>query len=177
MMTRADAISEKYRHPVTYFKSALGLQILREQILGPERFDFAFRQFIADWAYKHPSPSDFFRAMESEGGEDLSYFWRGWYMNNWTFDLAVEGVQYAKKDAAAGATVTIANRGQLVLPAIVDITFADGSKTTVTLPAETWIQHTTYDIPLPGDKKVTLVVIDPNHALPDVDRSNNVWKR
>ena len=59
-------------HPVSYFKSALGLVLLREQILGPERFDPAFRKFIRDWAYKHPSPSDFFRAMESEGGEDLS---------------------------------------------------------------------------------------------------------
>jgi len=176
IMTRADAISEKYRHPVTYFKSALGMQLLREQILGPERFDFAFRKFIADWAFKHPSPSDFFRAMESEGGEDLSYFWRGWYMNNWTFDLAVTGVHYAKKDEAPGATVTIENRGQLVLPTPVEITFGDGSKTLVTLPAETWILHTTHDIQLPDSKKITEVVIDPEHALPDVDRSNNVWK-
>ena len=47
MLTRADQISEKYRHPLTYFKSALGLVLLREQILGPERFDWAFRKFIA----------------------------------------------------------------------------------------------------------------------------------
>ena len=63
-----DTISEKYRHPVTYFKAALGLVLLREQILGPERFDAAFRRFIRLWAFKHPKPSDFFRAMESEGG-------------------------------------------------------------------------------------------------------------
>ena len=66
------------------------MTLLREQILGPERFDWAFRKYISDWAYKHPSPSDFFRAMESEGGEDLAYFWRGWYMNNWTLDMAVK---------------------------------------------------------------------------------------
>ena len=71
IMTRADAISEKYRHPITYFKSALGLRLLREEILGPERFDPAFRRFIADWAFKHPQPADFFRAMESGAGEDL----------------------------------------------------------------------------------------------------------
>ena len=87
-------LREKYRHPVTYFKSALGLILLREQILGPERFDWAFRRFIRDWAFRHPSPSDFFRAMESAGGEDLSWFWRGWYFNNWTLDLAVKGVAY-----------------------------------------------------------------------------------
>ena len=28
--------------------------------------------------------------MESAGGEDLSYFWRGWYMQNWTLGLAVD---------------------------------------------------------------------------------------
>ena len=102
-MTRADAILEKYRHPVTYFKSALGLVLLREQILGPERFDWVFRRFIRDWAFRHPAPSDFFRAMESEGGEDLSWFWRGWYFNNWTLDLAVKSVAYRDGNPAKGA--------------------------------------------------------------------------
>ncbi len=51
-----------------YFKGAYGNVLLREQILGPERFDWAFRKYIRDWAFKHPSPSDFFRAMQSEGG-------------------------------------------------------------------------------------------------------------
>ena len=53
--------------------------LLREDILGPDRFDPAFRKFIRDWAYRHRTPSDFFRAMESEGGEDLDWFWRGWF--------------------------------------------------------------------------------------------------
>ena len=71
ILSRADTVIEKYRHPVTYFKSALGLILLREQILGPERFDPAFRRFIAAWAFKHPKPADFFRAMESESGRGL----------------------------------------------------------------------------------------------------------
>ena len=85
-------IVEKYRHPVTYFKSALGLVLLREQILGPERFDPAFRRFIAAWAFKHPTSADFFRFMDSEAGEDLSWWWRGWYANNWQLDLAATGI-------------------------------------------------------------------------------------
>ena len=71
--------------------------LLRDQILGPERFDPAFRKFIRDWAYKHPSPSDFFRAMDSDGGEDLSWFWRGWYFNNWNLDLAVTKVSLHRR--------------------------------------------------------------------------------
>jgi sorbitol-specific phosphotransferase system component IIA len=102
IMTRADAIQEKYRHPITYFKSAFGLTLLREDILGPDRFDPAFRKFIADWAFKHPQPSDFFRAMESAGGEDLSWFWRGWYLNNWRNDLAVTSVAYTGGDKDEG---------------------------------------------------------------------------
>jgi hypothetical protein len=173
ILTRADAIKEKYRHPVTYFKSALGLTLLREQILGPQRFDWAFRKFIRDWSFRHPSPSDFFRAMESEGGEDLSWFWRGWYMNNWTLDLAVQDVKYANGEAQ----ITIANRGQLVMPSTVQVSFEGGSSTRVQLPVETWIHNTAYILHLKSKQPVASVVIDPDHVIPDNDRGNNEWKK
>jgi Peptidase family M1 domain len=166
LMTRADAIPEKYRHPVTYFKSALGLILLREQILGPERFDWAFRRFIRDWAYRHPTPSDFFRAMESEAGEDLSWFWRGWYMNNWTLDLAVKSVGYVDGNPAKGALVTIENRGQLVMPATVQIDLRDGSHQRLRLPVETWIQKGVANLTLQSKQPITAVTIDPDHVLP-----------
>ncbi|WP_244650467.1 M1 family metallopeptidase [Sphingomonas sp. CFBP 13706] len=60
ILSRSDTVIEKWRHPVTYFKSALGLVLLREQILGPDRFDPAFRKFVAAWAFKHPKPAEFF---------------------------------------------------------------------------------------------------------------------
>ena len=137
IVTRADSIQEKYRHSITYFKTAYGLTLLREDILGPERFDPAFRKFMRDWAYKHPKPSDFFRAMESEGGEDLSWFWRGWFMNNWTHDLAMAGVTYVDNDPAKGAHVAVNNLGQLVLPATMRITFKDGTTKDMPIPVET----------------------------------------
>ena len=174
IMTRADAILEKYRHPVTYFKSALGLILLREQILGPERFDWAFRRFIRDWAFHHPAPSDFFRAMESEGGEDLSWFWRGWYFNNWTFDLAVKSVAYPDHDPAKGALVTFENLDRLVLPATVQIDFKDGSHKRVRLPAETWLLKSVATLPIDSTQPIVTVTVDPDHVLPDKDRTNNV---
>ncbi|MHB1023234.1 MAG: M1 family metallopeptidase [Acidobacteriaceae bacterium] len=176
IMTRADAIKEKYRHPVTYFKTALGLTLLREQILGPDRFDWAFRKFIRDWAYKHPSPSDFFRAMESAGGEDLSWYWRGWFMHNWKLDMAAQSVQYVHGDPKQGAQVTIANLGQLVIPTTVQINFQDGTSTRIHLPAETWIQQTAEVLNLDSKQPITSVVVDPDHVLPDNDRSNNTLK-
>ena len=175
IMTRADAIAEKYRHPVTYFKSALGLILLREQILGPERFDPAFRRFIREWAFRHPKPSDFFRAMESEGGEDLGWFWRGWYMHNWTLDLAVTGVRYNDGNPAHGARVTIANLDKLVLPCTVQVIFRDGSRERLRLPAETWMLKTRATVFLDSTQEIRSVALDPDHALPDKDRSNNVW--
>ncbi len=159
----ADAYTWQLGHPVSYFKGAYGMVLLREQILGKNRFDWAFRKYIRDWAYKHPSPSDFFRAMSSEGGEDLGWFWRGWYMNNWRFDLAVEKID--------GTAVTFSNKGQLVLPATVEIRYTDGTTSRLRLPIETW--ESKAEVVWTGEKPVASATIDPDHALPDDDRANN----
>jgi hypothetical protein len=165
LQMRADGFPGQLGHPVSYFKGAYGLVLLREQILGPERFDWAFQKYIRDWAFKHPSPSDFFRVMENEGGEDLGWFWRGWYLNNWTFDVAV--------DQIAGSQVTISNRGQLVLPVTVEARFKDGTSARVKLPVETWLSKASTVWTIDGDKPIASVVADPDHVLPDDDRSNN----
>ena len=176
LMTRSDQVREKYRHPSSYFKSALGLVLLREQILGPERFDFAFKKFVADWSFKHPTPSDFFRAMNSAGGEDLSWFWRGWYFNNWNLDLAVTGAVPAKEGWDKGAVVTIANQDRLVMPATVEVAFAGGEKRRIALPAESWIQKSEVELRLDSTKPILSVTVDPDHVVPDRDRANNVLK-
>lgn len=173
LMDLADATSEKYRHPVTYFKGALGLVLLREQILGPARFDPAFRKYIATWAYKHPSPSDFFRFMESEAGEDLSWWWRGWYFNNWQLDLGISAARYVDGDAAKGLAVTLENRQKLVMPATLRIDYTDGTHEDRRVPVETWIQRAAPQLLLATRKPVSKVTIDPDHVLPDADRANN----
>jgi len=167
LMAAADAYPLQLGHPVSYFKGAYGMVLLREQILGPERFDWAFRKYIRDWAFKHPSPSDFFREMSSEGGEDLSWFWRGWYLNNWKYDVAVDKIE--------GPQVTLVNRGQLVLPTTVEAVFADGTKTRARLPVETWISSKSYVWTL--EKPVVSATVDPDHVLPDDDRGNNTAKQ
>ena len=172
ILSRSDTIRETYRHSVTYFKAAFGLTLLREEILGPERFDPAFRKYIADWAFKHPKPSDFFREMESAGGEDLSWFWRGYFLNNWSHDLAVTDVV---NDPAKGGSVTVENRGQLVLPATLRVTYADGQTRDIRIPVETWMQTGKHSYALDGGA-VASATIDPDHRLPDADRSNNSLK-
>jgi len=175
ILTRADAFPGQLGHPVQYFKGAYGNVLLREQILGPQRFDWAFRKYIRDWAFKHPSPSDFFRSMESEGGDDLSYFWRGWYMNNWQLDLAVTGATYVGGDPSKGVTVTVENKKQLVLPATLEVVYKDGSKERIRIPAEAWLQRGTGTFVFKGGKPVATVTVDPDHVLPDDDRKNNTF--
>lgn len=173
LMDTADATSEKYRHPLTYFKGALGLVLLREQILGPERFDPAFRKYIATWAFKHPDPSDFFRLMESESGEDLSWWWRGWYLHNWQLDMGVREAHYVDNDPGKGLLVTLGSRQKLVMPATLRVDLADGSHLDQRVPVEAWLQQKAPQVKLPTHQKVLHVSLDPDAKLPDADRSDN----
>ncbi len=81
-----------------YTKPSLSLIVLRESILGPELFDFAFKEYARRWAFKRPLPSDFFRTMEDASGVDLDWFWRGWYYGSDHVDLAVESVEVFELD-------------------------------------------------------------------------------
>jgi hypothetical protein len=171
IMSYPDVMGEKYRHSVSYFKTALGLRLLRDVILGPDRFDPAFRKYTADWAFKHPSPSDFFRAMSSESGEDLSWFWRGWFFNNWQLDLAVTNIAYTDGDPAKGAGITLESRDRLVMPAVLEVKYADGHAIRIKLPVETWMRLKPV-IAAPAGR-ISSVTLDPDHLLPDRDRSNN----
>ncbi|MBL7722724.1 MAG: M1 family peptidase [Chitinophagaceae bacterium] len=87
--------------PNAYSKPATGLNILRETIMGREQFDYAFREYARRWAFKHPEPADFFRTMEDASGEDLDFFWRGWFFSTEVCDISLDTVKYAKPDLAA----------------------------------------------------------------------------
>ncbi|EHH67895.1 peptidase [Gluconobacter morbifer G707] len=170
LMTPADAISEHYRHSVSYFKGAYGLKLLREQILGPVRFDAAFRRYIASWAFRHPSPSDFFRMMESEGGEDLGWFWRGWYFTNAAPDYALGHI---RRDAGKPAEVQVLNYGTLPLPVVLHAEYADGHSEDVRIPTEAWRQKSDIQVTLSAHSGLKAVTLDPNHVIPDIDRADN----
>ena len=121
MMARADQFPEKYRHPIEYFKPAFGLVMLREVVLGHDRFDYAFKKYIERWAYKHPAPDDFFRTMDDEAGEDLSWFWKEWFYNNWQLDISIQSVSYTKGNPANGADITISNLQKMAIPFTLEV--------------------------------------------------------
>jgi len=159
---------------VGYQKPALMLQTLRFEVMGQERFDAAFREYIRTWAFKHPTPADFFRVMRDASGMELDWFWRGWIFTTARLDQAVDSVT---ADSAGHAVVHLANRGTMVMPAELRLTYADGTAETVRLPVEMWNLGRRFDYRVPASKAVRRVEVDPRHVLPDLDRSNNAWNR
>lgn len=175
MMARADMLTEKYRHPLVYFKPAFGLVLLREVVLGHDRFDYAFKKYIEKWAYKHPAPDDFFRTINNEAGEDLSWFWKEWFYNNWQLDMAIQDVSYTNGDPKNGVNITVLNLQKMAMPFTLEVVLKDGSKEDLQLPVETWLQSNIHTIHLQTSQPVASVVIDPKNILPDSNRDNNVW--
>lgn len=84
-----------------YSKVATGLNILRETIVGREAFDEAFREYSRRWAFKSPTPADFFRTIEDATGEDLDWFWRGWFYGTDACDIAIDTIKHAVADVTA----------------------------------------------------------------------------
>jgi len=154
-----------------YQKPALMMQLLRYEVLGKERFDPAFREYLRTWAFKHPTPADFFRVMRDQSGMELDWFWRGWVMTTARLDQSVDSVRVA----GGRSSIHLSNRGTMVMPAEVKLTFNDGRTETVRLPMEMWNLGSRFTYRVDG--RVRRVEVDPRRALPDVGRSNNVWPR
>ncbi|MGF1582942.1 MAG: M1 family metallopeptidase [Gemmataceae bacterium] len=96
IMTNSDSILQF--GPNAYAKPATALVILRQTVLGPELFDFAFKEYARRWRFKRPMPADFFRTMEDASGVDLDWFWRGWFYSTDHVDIAITDVRAFTKD-------------------------------------------------------------------------------
>jgi hypothetical protein len=163
----------------SYFKPSVALNVLRDAVMGHEKFDAAFKTYASRWAFKHPTPADFFRTMEDASAEDLDWFWRGWFYGIELCDISLDTV----KLFTAGPNkyfyqVEMSNKGGLVSPIIIQFNFADGTSDIERIPAQAWrhneSRHTKSYM---KTKKVSSIVIDPHHETADTDESNNTFKR
>jgi hypothetical protein len=175
ILTYADAIPRNELGNLGYFKPSVGLVMLREVVLGPERFDYAFREYIKQWAYKHPQPKDFFRCMNDASGENLNWFWKSWFAETWTLDQAVKDVKYIENDPSKGAFITITNNDKMVMPVTVEVKESNGHSGRVNLPVEIWQRSGEWTFKYPSTSMVDSVIVDPDHVLPDVDSDNDIW--
>ncbi|MCC3151596.1 M1 family metallopeptidase [Hymenobacter sp. BT770] len=240
-----------------YGKPATALNILRETVMGRELFDHAFKTYAQRWAYKHPTPADFFRTMEDASAVDLDWFWRGWFYTTDRTDIALESVKsyemstknpqvenarLQQQQAAAPASISaqrnaqdlkstlvdekpelkdfynnfnplavtpadqqrytaymgtlspeqqqrlgqeqhfyelsLRNVGGLVMPVIVQLTYADNSQEIQTIPAEIWRKNNAQVSKVIVTKKpVISFVLDPFQQTADTDLSNNAFPR
>jgi aminopeptidase N len=239
-----------------YGKAATGLNILRETIMGRELFDYAFKEYSRRWAFKHPTPADFFRTMEDASAVDLDWFWRGWFFTTDYCDISIENVVEAQvstgnpeiekpiaKAKAEGPAdigairnktfvtktateikeelndfynsydpfavteadkqayqrylaslsdaerailedkkyyyqIDFANKGELIMPIILEFEFEDGSKERHHIPAEIWRRNDKEVSKLfATSKRIKQIVLDPNLETADVDTSNNFFPR
>ncbi len=184
LMTQSDLIQAQFGNN-GYAKPAAGLVMLREQVLGPEAFDQAFREYSESWAFKHPQPFDFFRSIEEGAGEYLAWFWRGWFYTTYTNDqnlasVTVQDAQELMGDYERGRNyyrIQIDNEGGLVMPVQIELTYDDGRTRRINLPVDIWRRNElTFTHGFFDDGNVVKVVIDPDEVFADVDTENNTWE-
>ncbi len=172
-----DVIQQRNLGFAAYFKPGQMLHMLRENVLTPERFDAAFREYVSRWAFKHPTPWDFFHAMENVAGEDLSWFWRSWVLNTWKLDQSVKEVKYEKNNPENGADVTLENLEKMPMPVTVLVKESNGKEHRINLPVEVWQRGPSYTLSVPTTSEIKEVILDPDRKLPDYNRDNNKWKK
>jgi hypothetical protein len=177
IMSSPDNMKEANIGTLCYSKPSEGLVILREQILGKELFDLAFHTYVERWAFKHPAPDDFFRTIENVAGEDLSWFWRGWFVNNWRLDQGITSVKYVGITPRSGIYITIENFEKMAMPVILDIKTKSGTVTRIKLPVEIWQKNIDWTFKFDSTEEIESVIIDPDHVFPDCNESNNTWKK
>jgi len=164
---------DEEQHYQFYGKTAYGLNLLRTVVVGKERFDFAFRKYTEAWAFKHPTPYDFFHCINNAAGEDLDWFWKEWFFTTWKLDQAITSVKYTD----AGTEITIENKGKMIMPVTLKITESNGEINSIHLPVEIWQHGGTWVYTFPSKNKLEKVTLDPENVLPDMDRKNNEWKK
>lgn len=159
----------------SYPKPAALMVALRE-VMGEDDWLAAYRTFIAEWAFKLPTPWDFFNTFERFAEEDLDWFWTSFYYETWTLDHAVGRV--APKPSG-GAIVTIEDRGNAIFPARLRIRTSNGMDFVHEVPVDHWLAgNDSYEIDIAAAAgSVTRVELDPSGYAPDVDRQNNFWPR
>jgi len=178
ILSYVDNYKERNNGTLSYSKPGEGLTLLREVILGQDRFDRAFQTYINRWAFKHPTPDDFFHTIENVAGESLQWFWRGWFVNNWRLDVSVRSVTYnSNENFAKGAVITLDNLEKMAMPVILEVKMVSGKKDRIKLPVEIWERNTSWSFRYPCTEEIESVTYDPDKVLPDFNPSNNVWKK
>jgi hypothetical protein len=184
-----------------YYKPSTALNVLRQTVMGPELFDYAFKEYATRWKFKHPTPEDFFRTMEDASAVDLDWFWRGWFYSTDHVDISIDSVklyQYGgekfplkenivnlsdekRKALLEGKflyEIKFRNLGGIVMPLNIKFTYEDGTTEVQRIPAEVWRRNDSMITKVFGkSKEVVKIELDPGKETADVEEANNIWNK
>lgn len=162
---------------VGYEKPGAVLLALRDHVVGKDAMDLALRTYAQRWAFKHPTPGDFFRTVENVSGQDLSWFWRGYFYSTDVLDIALDSVVSGGSQAEGRlATISMHRNTTLLFPLELKLKLADGSTQDVRIPVDIWSRGSHIDVEVPIAAAVTGARLWPDRSsVPDVDPKNDTW--
>ena len=159
----------------SYFKPSNNLLMLRG-LLGDEIFEEAHREFVNSWAFKHPSPWDFFNIVEDVSGKDLEWFWRTWYFEAWLLDQQIESVESTEN---GDTRIVVGDHGKAPMPVLLRVVTSDDVTHEYKIPVDYWLagrKEAEKIIPHSKDE-IERIVIDPERYFPLINRSDARWER
>jgi Peptidase family M1 domain len=175
LMTAPDNIDASALGAIGYRKPAVVLLTLRNHVVGPDLFDTAFREYIKAWAFKHPTPGDFFRSIENSTGEDLSWFWRSFFYTTDVLDIGIDSVSTHTSEGQIFATIALRRNTSIPFPVRIRVAYADGTTQDFSLPVNIWAAGNRFDAVLPVRGRVTGVRLWPDPSVPDWNPLNDTW--
>lgn len=175
LMTAPDNIDASALGAMGYRKPAVVMLTLRNHVIGPDLFDTAFREYIRTWAFKHPTPGDFFRSIENSTGEDLSWFWRSFFYTTDVLDIGIDSVSTRTAQGQTFARIALRRNTSVLFPVRLRVAYADGTTQDFSLPANIWARGNRFDAVIPARGRVTGVRLWPDASVPDWNPSNDTW--
>jgi hypothetical protein len=175
LMTPPDRIDPNALSAIGYRKPGAVLLALRDNVIGRDAMDHAMREYGRRWAFKHPTPADFFRTVENVSGEDLSWFWNAFFYGTDVLDIAVDGVAMRQSPGQSLAEVHLRRVTSIPFPVTMRLKFNDQSTRDVRLPVQIWTHADRYTASIPVDRPVIGVRLWPDPSVPDWNPSNDVW--
>ncbi|MDQ6871281.1 MAG: M1 family metallopeptidase [Gemmatimonadota bacterium] len=175
LMTAPDNIDASALGAIGYRKPAVVLLTLRNHVVGADLFDAAFREYTRSWAFKHPTPGDFFRSIENSAGEDLSWFWHSFFYTTDVLDIGIEGVSTRTSDGQTFAVIALRRNTSIPFPVHLRVAYADGTTQDFSLPVNIWAATNRFEAVLPVRAPVTGVRLWPDPSVPDWNSTNDTW--
>lgn len=175
IMTPPDRIDSSGLGAIGYRKPAAVLLAMRDNVIGPNAMDLAMREYVRRWAFKHPTPADFFRTIESMSGEDLSWFWNAFFYGTDVLDIGVDGVSMRQTGGQNFAQIQLRRVTGVPFPVTMRLKLDNGSTQDVSLPVSIWARSDYFTAEVPVARAVVGVRLWPDPHVPDWNAANDVW--